>query len=213
MLWDILNSPRWSYAMLKNGIPKFASLRKYAGPNAGLNEVIRFAQDELGGAYSWDEVARYRDAWKRPLIVKGVLHPADAERAVSLGAEGIIVSNHGGRQVDALPAAIDCLPEIIKAVGGRATVLFDSGIRSGADVVRALALGASAAFAGKAFLWSLCSVGGDGPRHAINLLMEETQAVLAQLGLRSPAEAGTVAVHHPRAIQYRSETEKAGSLR
>ena len=100
-------------------------------------------------------------------MLKGILHPADAEKAVALGADGILVSNHGGRQIDSLPPAIDCLPAIVKAVGGRATVLIDSGIRSGVDVARALALGASAALSGKAFLWGLGVLGTEGPGHVM----------------------------------------------
>ena len=99
------------------GIPRFANLRPYAGDNASLNEVIAFAQRELRGAFTWDEVRMYRERWKGPLIVKGILHPQDAEQAVSLGVDGIIVSNHGGRQVEALPAPIDVLPAIVAAVG------------------------------------------------------------------------------------------------
>ena len=143
MMWDIVTSPGWAWAMFKNGQPRFANIKHYAGANASLNDVIQFARNEMGGAFSWDEVAQYRERWKGPLVVKGVLHPADAERAVKLGVDGIVVSNHGGRQIEALPAPIDCLPAVARAVGNHATVLMDSGIRSGTDVVRALALGAS----------------------------------------------------------------------
>ena len=96
-----------------------------------MNEVISFARSEIGGAFTWDEVARFRDKWKKPLVLKGIMHPADAERAISLGIDGIWVSNHGGRQIEALPAPIDVLPAIAAQVGSRATVLFDSGVRSG----------------------------------------------------------------------------------
>ena len=150
--------------------------------NASVNEVISFARTEIGGAFTWDEIARFRDKWKRPLVLKGIMHPADAERAISLGIDGIWVSNHGGRQIEALPAPIDVLPAIAAQVGSRATVLFDSGVRSGLDVVRALALGAHAAFAGKAFLWGLGALGGDGPKHVIDLLIDETRASLGQIG-------------------------------
>ncbi len=157
---------------------------------------------EMGGAFSWDEVKRYRDRWKRPMIVKGLLHPEDAEIAVKIGIDGILVSNHGGRQIEALPPPIDCVPAIAKAVGSRATVLFDSGVRSGTDVARALALGANAALAGKAFLWGLGALGAEGPGHVIDLMIDELQSALGQIGAMSPAEARNVKVRHPGALQF-----------
>ncbi|HWP24864.1 MAG TPA: alpha-hydroxy acid oxidase [Xanthobacteraceae bacterium] len=202
LLWDMMLSPSWLLALAQHGRPRFANLRPYVAAKAGLDKLITFARSEIGGAFSWEEVARYRDRWKGPLLVKGILHPADAEQAVKLGVDGIIVSNHGGRQVEALPAAIDCLPAIARAVGARATVLMDSGIRSGTDVVRALALGASAVFAGKAFLWGVAAIGRDGPGHVIDLLAEETQAVLGQIGARTPGEARKALVRHPGALQF-----------
>jgi L-lactate dehydrogenase (cytochrome) len=156
----------------------------------------------MGGAFTWDEVAQYRDRWKRTLIVKGILHPEDAEKVVSLGVDGIFVSNHGGRQIEALPAPIDALPAVVKQVGKRATVMLDSGIRSGTDVVRAYALGAAAAFAGKAFLWGLGALGEEGPGHVIDLLIEETQAALGQLGARTPDEARSVVIRHNGALRF-----------
>ena len=202
MLWDIVTSPRWAYAMYRNGQPRFANIKHYAPKGASLNEVIAFARTEMGGAFSWDEVARYRDRWKGPLVVKGVLHPADAEQAVRLGVDGVVVSNHGGRQIEALPASIDCLPAVVQAIGSRATVLMDSGVRSGTDVVRALALGASAAFAGKAFLWSLGALGPDGPGHVLDLLFDETQAALGQIGAQTPGDATKVVIRHPGALAF-----------
>jgi len=202
MVAGMAKCPGWAVAMLKNGQPRFANVQPYAGPNAGLNDTIRFARKEMGGAFSWDEVARYREQWKGPLVVKGILHPADAERAVSLGIDGVLVSNHGGRQIEALPAPIDCVPAIVKAVGSKATVLFDSGVRSGTDVARALALGAHAALAGKAFLWSLGALGAEGPGHAIDLFIDELQSALGQIGAHSPAEAKDVVIRHPGAYDF-----------
>ena len=146
MIVDMLRSPGWLRTLARNGRPKFPNLMRYAGENADINKVIAFARNEMGGAFTWDEIARFRDKWKKPMVVKGILHPADAEKAVSLGIDGVWVSNHGGRQIEALPASIDVLPAIAAQVGSRATVLFDSGVRSGTDVVRALALGAKACF-------------------------------------------------------------------
>jgi isopentenyl diphosphate isomerase/L-lactate dehydrogenase-like FMN-dependent dehydrogenase len=202
MMLDIATSPAWLVAMLRNGIPRFANLRPYAGGSGSLAAVAEFARSAVKGAFTWDEVARYRDRWKRPLVVKGILHPDDAEKALALGVDGLVVSNHGGRQVEALPAAIDSLPAIAEKVAGRATVLMDSGIRSGADVVRALALGAQAAFAGKAFLWGLGALGSRGPAHVIDLLTQETRAALGQIGARRPGDAREVVVRHPGALHF-----------
>jgi isopentenyl diphosphate isomerase/L-lactate dehydrogenase-like FMN-dependent dehydrogenase len=202
ILGQIARAPGWALAVWKHGVPRFASLRSYVGANASLNEVIAFARREMRGAFTWDEVKMYRDRWKGTLVVKGILHPQDAETAVSLGVDGIVVSNHGGRQVEALPAAIDVLPAIVRQVGKRATVLMDSGVRSGSDVVRACALGAAAAFAGKAFLWGLGALGEAGPGHVIDLLIEETQAALGQLGAHSVAETRALTIRHPGALQF-----------
>jgi L-lactate dehydrogenase (cytochrome) len=202
ILSQIMRAPGWTMALWKYGIPRFANLRSYVGENASLHEVIAFAQREQRGAFTWDEVRNYRDRWKGTLIVKGILHPQDAEKAVSLGVDGLIVSNHGGRQIDALPAPIDVLPAIVRQVGKRATVIMDSGVRSGSDVVRAYALGAAAAFAGKAFLWGLGALGEQGPGHVIDLLIEEIQAALGQLGAHTPEELRTLAIRHPGALQF-----------
>ena len=160
MIAGILTSPGY-LKVADGGTASRASAISSPTPTTtpDVNEVAAFVRREMGGAFTWEEVARYRERWKRPLVVKGVLHPADAEKCVALGVDGIVVSNHGGRQVEALPAPIDVLPAVVGAVGGRATVMMDSGIRSGLDVVRAVALGADAAFAGKAFLWGLGALG------------------------------------------------------
>jgi (S)-mandelate dehydrogenase len=202
MMTQMAMSPGWAMALWKHGIPRFATLRDYAGANASINDVIDFARREMGGAFTWEEVAKYRDRWKKTLIVKGVMHPEDAEKAVALGVDGMFVSNHGGRQIEALPAPIDVLPAIVRQVGKRATVMMDSGIRSGTDVVRAYALGAAAAFAGRAFLWGLGALGEEGPSHVIDLLIEETQAALGQLGARTPEAARSVVVRHNRAMHF-----------
>jgi L-lactate dehydrogenase (cytochrome) len=201
MMAQMAMSPAWTMALWKQGIPRFVTLRQYAGENASINDVIAFARREMGGAFTWEEVAQYRDRWKGTLIVKGILHPQDAEKAVALGVDGLFVSNHGGRQIDALPAPIDVLPAIARQVGQRATVMMDSGIRSGTDVVRTYALGAAAAFAGKAFLWGLGALGEEGPSHVIDILIEETQAALGQLGAHTPDAARAVAIRHNGALQ------------
>ena len=201
MMASILASPGWLAAMRKYGVPRLASFKRYA-PNANVTEMAEFVRKESFGAFTWDEVAMYRDRWKRPLLVKGFMHPRDAERAIAIGCDGIVVSNHGGRQIDALPAPIDALPAVAAKVGSRATVLMDSGVRSGTDVVRAVALGADAAFVGKGFMWSLGALGEQGPLHAMDLLMEETKAALGQIGARSVHEARAVEIRHPGACTF-----------
>jgi len=202
MLGGILASPGYLRSLWKHGQPRFGNLKPYTADTADVDEVAAFVQREMGGAFTWDEVGRYRERWKGPLVVKGILHPADAETCVSLGVDGIVVSNHGGRQVEALPASIDVLPAIARAVGGRATVMLDSGVRSGLDVVRALALGADAAFAGKAFLWGLGALGAEGPLHVIDLMIEEMKSAFGQIGALRPAQARSAAIRHQGALHF-----------
>jgi L-lactate dehydrogenase (cytochrome) len=202
MLASILSSPGYLRSLWKHGQPRFGNLKPYAGDAADVNEMAAFVRREMAGAFTWEEIARYRERWKAPLVVKGLLHPADAERCVSLGVDGIIVSNHGGRQVEGLPAAVDVLPAIARAVGGRVTVMVDSGIRSGLDVVRAVALGADAAFAGKAFLWGLGALGAEGPLHVIDLMIDEMKAAFGQIGADRPAQARSVTIRHPGALHF-----------
>ena len=202
MLAEMLVRPKWLLALLRHGYPRFATIRQYCSEGASTNEVISFARRNMGGVFSWEEVARYRDKWKGPLLVKGILHPADAEKAVSLGIEGIWVSNHGGRQIEALMPSIDVLPAIVAEVGKKATIVLDSGIRSGQDVMRALALGADAAFAGKTFLWAVAALGDDGPDYLIDLYIDELRASLGQIGARTIAEAREASIRHPGAVTF-----------
>jgi L-lactate dehydrogenase (cytochrome) len=201
MIYEMMVRPRWLLALLRNGYPRFATISHYAKSNK-TNEIIRFARQNMGGAFNWEEVARYRDKWKGPMTVKGILHPRDAEKAVSLGVDGIWISNHGGRQIEALVPSIDALPGIVAAVGKKATILLDSGVRSGQDVLRAIALGADCAFAGKSFLWAVGALGDEGPDQLIDLYIDELRASLGQIGALSLAEAREATILHPSAIKF-----------
>jgi len=213
MIFEMMVRPRWLLALLRHGYPRFATIGDYAPQGASTNEIIAFARAHMGGAFSWEEVKRYRDTWKGPMAVKGILHPDDARKAVMLGVDGIWVSNHGGRQIEALTPSIDVLPAIVAAVGKRATVLLDSGVRSGLDIMRALALGADAAFAGKSFLWAVAALGDDGPDYLINLYIDELRASLGQIGARSIDEARAATIRHPGAIAFDAEKRVSGSPR
>jgi L-lactate dehydrogenase (cytochrome) len=195
-------SPHWMMALLRNGQPNFPCLAPYCGPNPSKADIAWFAQREVGGAFTFEELKRYRDLWKGPMVIKGVMHPADAEKAVAIGLDGIQVSNHGGRQLEAAPAVVDVLPAIARAVKGRATVLCDGGIRSGLDVVRMLALGADAALAGRAFLFGVGAIGTDGADYVSDLLVEEISVAMRQLGTPDFAALRQISMRHPGALQF-----------
>lgn len=195
-------SPHWVAALLQNGQPSFPCLAPYCGDNPGMSDIAWFAQREVGGAFTFEELKRYRDAWKGPMVIKGVMHPSDAEKAVSIGLDGIQVSNHGGRQLEAAPAAIDMLPAIARAVGTKSTILFDGGVRSGLDAVRALALGADAVQAGRAFLFGVGAAGAEGADYVTGLLVEEISVAMRQLGAPDVAALRALAIRHAGAWQF-----------
>lgn len=143
---------------------------------------------------SWHDVEALRDATSMPIVLKGVLHPEDARIAASLGAAGVVVSNHGGRQLDGAPAGIDALAAVADAAGDALELLVDGGVRRGTDVVKALARGARAVLVGRPAVWALAIGGADGVRDALALLGEEVAVALALCGCATPAEAGTLTV-------------------
>jgi isopentenyl diphosphate isomerase/L-lactate dehydrogenase-like FMN-dependent dehydrogenase len=139
---------------------------------------------------TWDDLARLRNATRLPIVLKGILHPDDASRAVDNGAAGVIVSNHGGRQVDGAIAALDALPAVVHAVGERTTVLFDSGIRRGSDILKAPALGANSVLVGRPYGFGLAVNGEDGVRDVLANLMADFDLALGLSGCASVAELG-----------------------
>jgi L-lactate dehydrogenase (cytochrome) len=199
---DAALSPAWLMAMARHGPPAFANFAPYVGDNPTRAALAGFAQREVCGAFTWEEVARYRDAWRGPLVIKGVMHPADADKARAVGADGVLVSNHGGRQFEAAPAPVDVLPAIAVAVGERMTVLVDGGIRSGTDILRTVSCGAAAALAGRAFLYGVAALGEEGARYVVGLLIEETATAVRQAGIRSLEQARMLVRRHPGAMQF-----------
>lgn len=158
-------------------------------PRAGLGESLLF-NDFVDSLPVWEDVARLRAATRLPLLIKGILAPEDAGRAIAEGADGIIVSNHGGRVLDTLPASIDALPAVVAAVAGRVPVLMDGGIRRGTDVLKALALGARAVLIGRPVLHALAVAGPAGVAHAVQILRAEFEVAMALTGCRDLAAIG-----------------------
>lgn len=179
--------PRWSWRLLTTEAIRFANLTSREAPvEAGMAKMAR----SFDGLTTWADLDWIRDAWGGPVAVKGVLGTEDARRAADDGVEGLVVSNHGGRQLDHVPAALDVLPGIVEAVGDRMEVLMDGGIRRGSDVLTALALGARACLLGRAHVYGLAAAGEAGVLAAIDFLAGELRTAMGLCGLSRLAEAG-----------------------
>ncbi|MDX8034005.1 lactate 2-monooxygenase [Lentzea sp. BCCO 10_0856] len=152
--------------------------------------ILRWVQLFTGTDKSWDQLAFLREHWDGPIVLKGIQHADDARKAVEFGMDGIVVSNHGGRQVDGAVGSLDALPSTVEAVGEQVDVLFDSGIRTGADIVKALALGAKAVMVGRPFVYGLAHGGQVGVRHVLRSLLADFDLTLGLSGHRSPADLG-----------------------
>jgi len=189
--WDVMTHPRWlahvlARTFLRRGNPHIVNLEPWGGPGLFSREVAGIAAHE---ALAWEHIRLIRKLWQGPLIVKGVLSPADVALARDCGADGVILSNHGGRQLDYAVAPLQILPRAL-AEAGAMTVMIDSGFRRGTDVVKALALGARAVFVGRPFLFAAAYAGEPGVAHAIALLARELDKDMAMLGVRRIGEIG-----------------------
>jgi (S)-mandelate dehydrogenase len=184
---DVISRPGWSLRQLRSGLPRFANL--VADPSAKLSPQAQAAllSRAMDRSLVWDDLRWLRSLWPGPLVLKGVLHPQDAALALRAGVDGLIVSNHGGRQFDAAPSSISVLPAIVDAVGGRIPVFMDSGIRRGADIARALAAGARAVFVGRPALYGLAADGQRGVEAVLRILAEDFERSLVLLGASGPA--------------------------
>lgn len=183
---DGLLHPAWSTSVwLRKGMPRFENLAEFLPPGSSAAELAEFTRSKRNPSFSWSDVARIKRSWGGPLLVKGILSAADAVRAGEAGADGVVVSNHGGRQLDGAPATIDVLAEVAGELRGRLTVLADGGFRRGTDVVKALALGADAVLLGRATLYGLAASGEAGVARALAILRDEVDRALALLGAGS----------------------------
>lgn len=176
--------PQWAFDVGLNGKPHdLGNVSKYLGKPTGLADYIGWLAQNFDASISWSDLEWIREFWKGPMIIKGILDPEDARDAVKFGADGIVVSNHGGRQLDGVLSSARALPAIADAVGDKLTVLADSGIRSGLDVVRMLALGAKGVMLGRAFAYALAAGGQAGVENLLDIIAKEMRVAMTLTGV------------------------------
>jgi L-lactate dehydrogenase (cytochrome) len=183
-----LGRPAWAYHVGLRGRPhSLGNIAPVLGRQSGIEDFFAWMRRNFDPTVTWKDLEWVRTQWPGPLIIKGILDPEDAREACALGADGIIVSNHGGRQLDGVRSSVHALPAIVELVGNRTTVLVDGGVRSGLDVVRMLALGAKAVLIGRPWVYALAARGRAGVAHVLALLEAEMRAAMALAGLTSVA--------------------------
>jgi L-lactate dehydrogenase (cytochrome) len=192
---QVLARPRWLVRfLLDGGLPHLPNV---VIPGQGPMPLVDINAALARSTITWEDLGWIREIWRGPIVIKGVLTGDDARRAVDEGAAAIVVSNHGGRQLDYLPATLRALPEVVAAVGGRTEVLMDGGVRRGTDVVKAICLGARAVLIGRAYAYGLAAAGEAGVARALEILRADLERTLRLLGCASVAELGRSYVHTP----------------
>ncbi len=194
-LRDFASRPAWAAAMLRTGTPVMENLAGFTRQALSASALASSVGRNYDPSFDWEGLKAIRDAWPRKLIVKGIVHPEDALRAAALGCDAVVVSNHGGRQLDGGIATLDALPDVVARVGAGMPVLVDGGIRRGVDVVKALALGAQAVMIGRATLYGACAAGQAGAARALEILKSELERSMKLCGtptVRAVDDAGLV---------------------
>ena len=190
-LGQVLARPDWAWDVAVRGRPlTMGNLEPLLGSNAALADLMGWVSANFDASVTWKDVEWTRDQWKGPLIIKGILYPEDAREAAASGADGIVVSNHGGRQLDGVSSTASALSRIAEAVAGRMPVLVDGGVRSGLDVVRMLALGADFVLLGRAWAYALAAAGEAGVAHVLKLIDAEMRVAMALTGCTNISKVG-----------------------
>jgi (S)-mandelate dehydrogenase len=187
---DVIFKPAWALEMLRHGLPGMANLEGYKFSTPAGTDIVTAVGREMDAGLDWEYIKRLRELWPGKLLLKGVERPDDAERAVAAGCDGVVVSNHGGRQLDGAAPTLEALPDISKAVGSKIAVLLDGGVRRGVDILKARALGAQAVLTGRATLFGAMAGGEPGARRALEILSTELVRAMQLCGTRSVAEIG-----------------------
>jgi L-lactate dehydrogenase (cytochrome) len=188
---DVAMHPSWAFNVMRGKRRTFGNLEERMKDTGGLKTLSEWIGAQFWMAPSWSDIAWLRERWPRKIIVKGILDAEDAKLACDHGVDAIVVSNHGGRQLDCAPSTISQLPRIVEAAGGRTEVLFDGGIQSGQDILKALALGAKGCLVGKAFLYALAAQGQAGVTLALNILKRELEVSMALAGVNDVREVSS----------------------
>ena len=189
-LLDFASRPGWALAVLRHGMPVLENVASFAPEATNIAEIASSVGRFWDADFDWDGLKQMRERWPRKMLVKGILRADDAERLAAMGCDAVVVSNHGGRQLDGAVASLDALPAIVRAVKGRMSVLVDGGVRRGVDVVKALALGAEAVMLGRATLYGACAAGEAGAARALEILRDELVRSMQLSGVRSVSEIG-----------------------
>ena len=179
---DVATKPSWAFKVLFGKRRTFGNLIGRIGGSSGIHTLSEWIATQFDPSANWRDVEWVRSRWPGKLILKGILDAADARFGLAAGADAIVVSNHGGRQLDGAPSSISVLPEIVEVIGGRCEVLFDGGIRSGQDIAKALALGARGTLIGRSFLYGLAAAGEAGVTKAVEIMRNELRVTLALTG-------------------------------
>lgn len=182
LAWDLVTHPRWSLRAAVSGAPRFANITAEPDDAGSASMQAALLARSMDRSLVWESLRWLRSEWNGPLLLKGVLHDGDARLALDHGVDGLIVSNHGGRQSDASPSAISALPKVVAAVGGRIPIFMDSGIRRGTDIAKAIALGATAVFVGRPVLYGLAAGGSPGAKAVLTTLGDELVRAMTLLG-------------------------------
>ncbi len=193
---DFATRPRWAFDMLLKGVPSLENLEGFTPAATSAASQASSVGRNYDPSFDWDRLREIRDVWKKKLIVKGIVRPDDAERAAALGVDAVVVSNHGGRQLDDGIATLDALPGVVAAIGDRVPVLVDGGVRRGRDVVKALALGATGVLIGRATLYGACAAGEAGAYRAIEILREELVRTMQLCGVPRVSDITPDLVRH-----------------
>ena len=183
--WQIFTRPQWILDVGIKGKPHdFGNLREAVAGSKNLDEFKAFIADQFDPSVTWEDIAWLRSQWKGPILIKGVMSADDARAAIDVGADGVVVSNHGGRQLEGVASSISKLPEVVAAVGDRAEVHMDGGVRSGTDVVKAVALGAKSVMIGRPWVWAMAARGEQGLVDLLQVFQKEIAVTLALMGVR-----------------------------